>query len=42
MKILLTASVVFFAGVVLLQIIPDADIVPGGVRAVLDEVDSIW
>jgi len=42
MKALLTASVVFFAGVILLQIIPDADLVPDGVRAVLNDVDNIW
>ncbi len=38
MKSLLTAGIVFLAGVALLQIIPDADIVPAGVRAVLDTI----
>ncbi len=42
MKTLLTAGIVFLVGVALLGVIPDADIVPTGVRAVLDNVDSIW
>ncbi len=42
MKILLTAVIVLLAGVVVLLIIPDADIVPTGVRAVLDAVANIW
>jgi hypothetical protein len=42
MKSLLTAGIVFLLGAALLAIIPDADIVPIGVRAVLNEVDSIW
>jgi len=42
MKNLLTAGIVFLAGVALLQIIPDADIVPTGGRAVLDSINSIW
>ena len=42
MKTLLTAGIVFLAGVALLWVIPDADIVPTGVRAVLDDVNSIW
>jgi hypothetical protein len=51
MKTLLTAGIVFLVGVALLQIVPDADIVPTGpdadivptgVRAVLDDVDRIW
>ncbi len=42
MKSLLTAGIVFLLGAALLAIIPDADIVPTGVRAVLNEVDSIW
>jgi hypothetical protein len=42
MKTLLTAGIVFLAGVALLWVIPDADIVPTGVRAVLDEIAGIW
>jgi hypothetical protein len=42
MKTLLTAGIIFLAGVALLGVIPDADIVPTGVRAVLNNVDSIW
>ena len=42
MKSLLTAGIVFLLGAALLAIIPDADIVPTGVRAVLDDVDNIW
>ena len=42
MKSLLTVGIVFLLGAALLAIIPDADIVPTGVRAVLNEVDSIW
>ena len=42
MKKLLTAGIVFLLGAALLAIIPDADIVPTGVRAVLNGVDSIW
>ena len=42
MRTLLIAGMVFLAGIVLLQIIPDADIVPPGVRAVLDEMAGIW
>ncbi len=42
MKTLLTAGIVFLAGVALLWVIPDADIVPTGVSAVLDDVNSIW
>ena len=42
MKILLTAGIVLFVGVALLGVIPDANIVPTGVRAVLDDVDNIW
>jgi hypothetical protein len=41
-KNLLTACVFFLAGVALLQIVPGVDLVPGGVRAALEEVDSIW
>ncbi len=42
MKSLFTAGIVFLLGAALLAIIPDADIVPTGVRAVLDDVDNIW
>ena len=42
MKSLLTAGIVFLLGAALLAIIPDADIVPTGVRAVLNDVASIW
>ncbi len=42
MKTLLTAGIVFLAGVALLWVIPDAEIVPTGVSAVLDDVNSIW
>jgi hypothetical protein len=42
MKTLLTAGIVFLVRVSLLWVIPDADIVPTGVRAVLDDVNSIW
>jgi hypothetical protein len=38
MKSLLIAGFVFLAGVALLQVVPDADLVPTGVRAVLDEI----
>ncbi len=42
MKTLLTAVIVFLAGMALIGVIPDADIVPTGVRAVLDDVNGIW
>ena len=42
MKTLLTAGIVFLVGVALLGVIPDADIVPTGARAVLDDVSSNW
>jgi len=42
MKSLLTAVIVLLAGVVVLLIIPYADIVPDGVRAVLDKIANIW
>ena len=42
MKTLLTAVIVLLVGVGLLGVIPDANIVPTGVRAVLDDVNSIW
>ncbi len=42
MKALLTAGIVLLVGVALIGVIPDADIVPTGVRAVLDDVNSIW
>jgi hypothetical protein len=42
MKTLLTAGIVLLVGVALIGVIPDADIVPTGVRAVLDDVNSIW
>ncbi len=42
MKSLLTAGIVFLLGAALLAIIPDADIVPTGVRSVLDNVANIW
>ena len=40
MKTLLTAVIVLLVGVGLLRVIPDANIVPTGVRAVLDDVSS--
>ena len=42
MKTLLAAVIVLLAAVVLLQIIPYADIVPTGVRDVLDAIAGIW
>jgi hypothetical protein len=42
MKTLLTAVIVLLVGVGLLGVIPDANIVPTGVKAVLDDVDNIW
>ncbi len=42
MKTLLTAGIVFLVGMALLVVTADADIVPAGVRAVLDDVDRIW
>ncbi len=42
MKTLLAAVMVLLAAVVLLQIIPYADIVPTGVRDVLDAIAGIW
>ena len=42
MKSLLTAGVVFLVGVALLGVIPGADIIPTGVRAVMDEMSGIW
>ncbi len=42
MKTLLTAVIVLLVGVALLGVTADADIVPPGVRAVLDNVASIW
>ena len=42
MRTLLIAGLVFLAGATLLQVIPDADLIPTGVRAVLDDINSIW
>jgi hypothetical protein len=42
MKTVLTAGMVFLAGMALLAITPDADIVPTGVRSVLDEIAGVW
>jgi hypothetical protein len=39
---LLTAGTVFLVGMALLGVTADADIVPAGVRAVLDEIAGIW
>jgi len=41
-KNLLTACVFFLAGVALLHVIPGVDLVPGGIRAVLNDADRIW
>jgi hypothetical protein len=38
MKNLLTAGLVLLAGVALLQIIPEADLLPAGVRSVLNSI----
>jgi hypothetical protein len=42
MKNMLIALGVFLIGVLLIHAIPGVDLVPDGVRAVLDEVASIW
>ncbi|HEX9770812.1 MAG TPA: hypothetical protein VGA50_16695 [Kiloniellales bacterium] len=42
MKNLLVAVGVFLIGVVLINVVPTVDLVPDGVRAVLDEVAGIW
>ena len=42
MKTLLTAAVVLFAGAIFVHSVPQADLVPAGVRAVLDEIAEIW
>jgi len=42
MKTVLIACGVFLVGFALLTGASDADIVPGGVRQVLDDVASIW
>jgi len=42
MKNFVIAFGVFAVGIVVLSVIPDTDLVPPGVRAVLDDVASIW
>lgn len=42
MKNMLVALGVFLIGVVLVHALPGVDLVPDGVRAVLDEVASVW
>ena len=42
MKSMLLAACVFLVGVALINAVPGVDLVPGGVRAVLEEVDGIW
>jgi len=42
MKTLLTAVIVLFAGAIFIHSVPQADLVPSGVRAVLDEIGQIW
>ena len=42
MKTLLTAAIVLFAGAIVVHSVPQADIVPNGVRAVLDEIGKFW
>lgn len=42
MKKLFIAFGVFAIGVAVLSVIPDTELVPSGVRAVLDDVATIW
>lgn len=42
MKTLLTAAIVLFAGAIFVHSVPQSDLVPSGVRAVLDEIGAIW
>jgi len=42
MKTALVACGVFLVAFALLAVVPDADIVPAGVRRVLDDVAGIW
>ena len=42
MKTLLTAAIVLFAGAIVIQSVPQTDLVPSGVRAVLDGIAGIW
>ncbi len=42
MKNMLVALAVFLIGAGLIHALPGVDLVPDGVRAVLDEVASVW
>ncbi len=42
MKRVFIAFGVFAVGFALLNVVPDADLVPSGVRAVLDEIATVW
>ena len=42
MKPVFIAVGLFLAGAVLIDAIPEADLLPSGVRAVLEDVASIW
>ena len=42
MKNAVIAIGLFAIGFVILSVIPDADLIPSGVRAVLDDVAAVW
>jgi len=42
MKSLFIAFSLFAVGFAILSVTPDADLIPTGVRAVLDEVETVW
>jgi hypothetical protein len=42
MKSVFIACGVFAVGVAILSVVPDADLLPSGVRAVLDDVATAW
>jgi hypothetical protein len=42
MKRVFMAFGVFAVGFALLNVIPDADLLPSGVRAVLDDFATVW
>jgi hypothetical protein len=42
MKNAVIAFGLFAIGFAILSVIPDADLIPSGVRAVLDDVAAVW
>ena len=42
MKAVAVATAILLLGIVLIDVVAEADLVPSGVRAVMEEVASVW